>query len=192
MQLSSTLKICLVGDMSVGKTCVVNRLVKDKFTEEEKATIAASFVTTTLTNNVTNKKVDVSIWAGQEKYRSMVNMYYRGSSGGVIVFDLTSKNSFLHVRSWYKDLKEAVPDVAVALIGNKSDASNFRVIQYDEAKALAEELKIDIFYEVSAKTGDNIKVVFEDLLKNMKPREKNEANYLEHHQLEDKQDQGCC
>ncbi|BFU22495.1 Rab family GTPase [Entamoeba histolytica HM-1:IMSS-B] len=192
--LNGSMKICVIGDMSVGKTCISNRLIKDQFIDEEKATIAASFVTTKLESE--GKEVDVSIWdtAGQEKYRSMVSMYYRGSSGAVIVYDITSKTSFEHIRGWYKDLKDAVPDVAVAVVGNKSDINDQRVINEDEIKRLNEELKIEVYAEVSAKTGENVKKVFLDLLKFMKPKERSEVTCIEHHQIQEKDEEStsCC
>ena len=86
----------------------------------------------------------------------MVSMYYRGSSGSIIVYDITSKLSFNNVRKWYKDFKEAVPEAAVALIGNKIDLNDKRVIFQQEIEELTKELKFDFVGEVSAKTGESL------------------------------------
>ncbi|KAL7719931.1 Rab family GTPase [Entamoeba marina] len=181
--LRDSMKICLIGDLSVGKTCIVSRLVKNHFNDEEKATVAASFMTTSLTYD--DKTYDISIWdtAGQEKYRSMVGMYYRGSSGAIIVYDITSDASFKHVETWCKDLRDAVPDVAIALVGNKMDQTELRKVDTTDGAALADDLKINVFMECSALSGENVKLVFGELLKRMKPKERCEKNFVEHHQI---------
>ena len=154
--MSSKMKICMLGDASVGKTCIVSRFVKDIFDNEESATIAANFVETSITT--TNKTIDVAIWdtAGQEKYRSMVGMYYRQSNGAVIVYDITNLKSFEHIEDWYKDLKASCPEVAIALIGNKSDDKEHRCVTAEEGSELAKKLKIPVFFEVSALNGESL------------------------------------
>ena len=124
----------------------------------------------------------------------MVTMYYRGSSGAVIVYDITNQLSFDHVKNWVSDLRQAVPDVAIALIGNKYDIESDRVIKRDDMIALAKELRINVYAEVSAKTGENVHEVFWTLARAMKPVERNETNVIEHHQLDEQQqdNSSCC
>ena len=122
----------------------------------------------------------------------MVTMYYRGSSGAVIVYDITSKKSFENVRTWLKDLRQNVPDVAVAVIGNKLDLEKHRAVQKSELMELAKELKINVYEEVSAKTGDSIKSTFIKLSQVMKPVERNESAHIEHKQLEEQNETSSC
>ena len=122
----------------------------------------------------------------------MVQMYYRGSSGAVIVYDITNDQSFEHVSNWIKDLKQSVPDVAIALIGNKCDMEDQRMIERKKMISLAKEFHINVYGEVSAKTGENIHDVFWNLARAMKPVERNEVNVIEHHQLDEQQDNSSC
>jgi len=102
-------------------------------------------------------RIQLQLWdtAGQEFFRSVTRGYYRGSAGSLIVFDLTSRDSFNSVGNWLKDLKEvARSDVVTVLIGNKSDLET-RVVTTEEALDFAEKNGMQ-YYETSAKSGDNI------------------------------------
>ena len=145
------IKLCIIGDSGVGKTCISSRLVDGAFKPDEKSTIGASFVSTTIENT------KIVIWdtAGQEKYRSMVGMYYRGASGAIIVYDITNKQSFVDVTTWHTDLmKTATDDIALCVVGNKSDLTDFRQVPTEEGQELAEKLGA-LFYEGSALNGQS-------------------------------------
>ncbi|KAL7714603.1 Rab family GTPase [Entamoeba marina] len=161
-------KICLIGDTSVGKTCIVNRLTKGIFNTSEKSTIGSNFVTTSILVN--NKPFPLAIWdtAGQEKYRSMVSMYYRGSHGAVLVFDVTQENSFQSMQTWYDELRNTEKDIPVMILANKCDLEQDRVVNKEESQQLAKDLSCS-YYEVSALTGQNIQDAFIELAKHMDP-----------------------
>ena len=145
--------------MSV-KTCISGRLVDGTFKPDEKSTIGASFVTTYLPIDGRNIKIVIWDTAGQEKYRSMVGMYYRGATVALICYDITSRSSFMSVEGWHKDLMKVAPqDISVAVVGNKCDLDDERDVSVDEGKELAEKLGA-IHYEVSAKTGINVTELF--------------------------------
>ncbi|EMS16832.1 small GTPase EhRabF4, putative [Entamoeba histolytica HM-3:IMSS] len=152
-------KICLVGDQSVGKTSLVNRYAKGGFSTNEKATIGANFIATSYIKQ--GQEIKLALWdtAGQEKYRSMVSMYYRGSRGAVIVYDVTNRTTFEDIRGWYDEIFKAEPDVVCMLVGNKADNNQERLVSSEEGEELAKELGI-LFSEASAKTGDNVKETF--------------------------------
>ena len=157
---TDAVKIVVIGDQSVGKTCISGRLVDGTFKSDEKSTIGASFVTTYLPIDGRNIKIVIWDTAGQEKYRSMVGMYYRGASVALICYDITSRSSFLSVEGWHKDLMKVAPqDISLALVGNKTDLENEREVPTNEAKELADKIGA-IHYEVSAKSGQNVTELF--------------------------------
>ena len=157
-------KLCIIGDSGVGKTCISSRLVDGTFKPDEKSTIGASFVTT----NIENSKIVIWDTAGQEKYRSMVGMYYRGASGAIIVYDITSKATFSDLDAWHADLmKTATDDIVLCIVGNKCDLESSRQVSYEEGKEFAEK-KRAMFFEVSAMNGKNVTELFTEMTRKIK------------------------
>ncbi|XP_065176192.1 ras-related protein Rab-22A-like isoform X2 [Sycon ciliatum] len=87
-------KLCLLGDTGVGKTCLVLRFVTNTFNENSECTVGASFMTKSMV--VDNKTIKFHIWdtAGQERYRGLAPMYYRGAAAAILVYDITNKVPF--------------------------------------------------------------------------------------------------
>ncbi len=95
------------------------------------------------------------IWdtAGQESFRSITRSYYRGAAGALLVFDITRRETFLHLSAWLEDAREhANPNMTVMLIGNKSDLSAKRAVSTEEGLQFALQHGL-IFLETSAKTA---------------------------------------
>ena len=125
---------------------------------------------------------ELKIWdtCGDEKYRSITRQYYKDADGIILVYDITKKSSFDSLESWLEEIKNNSPEYAeVILVGNKSDLTDKRVVQIEEAEEYAQHKKLS-FIEVSAKTGRNITLLFEKLtnklIQNFKEREKNNKN----------------
>ena len=153
-------KIVLLGDAAVGKSCLVAQFVRGEFHEFQEPTIGAAFLTQTLTLE-DGDVIKFEIWdtAGQERYRSLAPMYYRGAAAAVVVFDVTSAESFLGAKSWVRELhRRGHANVVNALSGNKSDEDG-RVVSREEAQAFADENAL-IFFETSAKTALNVRELF--------------------------------
>eukprot|EP01029_Cantina_marsupialis_P028500 TRINITY_DN776263_c0_g1_i1.p1 TRINITY_DN776263_c0_g1~~TRINITY_DN776263_c0_g1_i1.p1 ORF type:complete len:195 (-),score=43.99 TRINITY_DN776263_c0_g1_i1:264-848(-) len=153
-------KIVLLGEESVGKSCLVVRFVRNEFFEFQEPTIGAAFSTQTVT--LDNRVVKFEFWdtAGQERYRSLAPMYYRGAAAAVVVYDITKKKSFSCAKLWVKELREkGEASCVVALVGNKSDLSSERDVDPDEANEYALENDL-IHIETSAKTDHNVKNLF--------------------------------
>jgi small GTP-binding protein len=151
-----SLKIVVVGDSGVGKTCILLRFVRDQWEGDTQPTLGVEFLAKVISTE--NHKIQLQLWdtAGQELFRSVTRGYYRGSAGALIVFDLTSRDSFRGVDRWLADLKEvARSDVVTVLVGNKSDLVDKRVVSTAEAQAYADAQNMK-YFETSAKTGDNI------------------------------------
>lgn len=164
-----TRKVVLVGDTAVGKSSVVLRYTKNQFHEAHQLTIGAAFVTKDLT--VTNKKlgkqsgVRLHIWdtAGEEAYHSMTKFFYREAQIGIVVYDITQRDSFAHAESWIADFREQCPDASVVLVGNKCDIESHRMVPTDQGQMKAQDLGCSYFVEVSAKTNKNVQSVFQKI-----------------------------
>ena len=159
------IKVVVVGEADVGKTCIVQRAYHGKFPEEAKPTIGAGNVV--LEINADNQTVILNIWdtAGQEKYRSLTQMYFSGASVGILVFDLTSRKSFDVLPEFVTLLKEKAGEkVQMVLVGNKADISE-RVIDEDIAENYAHQIGASFYIETSAKTGFRIDELFQRIAK---------------------------
>ncbi|KAK8809051.1 hypothetical protein JH06_0263 [Blastocystis sp. subtype 4] len=156
-------KLVLLGDTAVGKSCLVVRFVKDEFFPFQEPTIGAAFLTQTV--NVDNVTIKFEIWdtAGQERYRSLAPMYYRGAGAAIVVYDITSRESFNGAKSWVKELqRRGDPNVVIALAGNKCDLEDNRQISREEAEEYALENNL-LFMETSAKMALNVREIFESI-----------------------------
>lgn len=153
-------KLVLIGDSGVGKSCLLLRFADDAFTESYISTIGVDFRFRTV--KIDKKTVKLQIWdtAGQERFRTITSAYYRGADGIIMVYDVTSKDSFDHVNDWMKEVNRYASDgTCKLLVGNKSDRTADRVVTEDQAKEFADELGI-VFLETSAKSAKNVEEAF--------------------------------
>ena len=99
-------KIVTLGDTTVGKTSIILRFTKEKYTQNRLATIGVDFKFKTVL--LKDKKIKIQIWdtAGQERYRSMTTAYYRGANAIIIVYDITNHESFNNLNNWVNDVKK--------------------------------------------------------------------------------------
>ncbi|KAH0795334.1 small GTP-binding protein [Histomonas meleagridis] len=167
MQASSLLhgRVVFIGDASVGKTSILNNLFDIRFDEYEPSTVGANYQL--FTNDIKNTHVEIQIWdtAGQERYRTLGPIYYRNSIGALVVFDLTSRNSFTNLPSWIQEFTQiADQDAVIYIAGNKSDLKDERMISTNEAQAWAESNGYR-YFETSARTGEGIHEMFDALSK---------------------------
>ncbi len=153
-------KVVLLGDTSVGKSCLANRFVNDSFFEFQEPTIGAAFMTRNL--EVGNYNIRYEIWdtAGQERYRSLAPMYYRGAMAAVVVYDITQEDSFKGAKTWIHEIKKkGRNDCIIVLVGNKSDLEDKRKVQKEGVYEYVHNEKI-LYFEASAKSGDNVEHIF--------------------------------
>ena len=160
-------KIVLIGQASVGKTCIIIRFSKNAFNSDQESTIGAAFVSRSV--ETANGTVSLQIWdtAGQERYRSLVPKYSQGASAIIIVFDITDEESFESAKDWLSDARTNHPGGKVIwyLVGNKCDLKPS--FDLEKAKLFAQEQGLE-YTETSAKTGQNIENLFSDMA-NMLP-----------------------
>ena len=159
-------KLLLLGDSSVGKSCLLLRYCDEKFQDLHLATIGLDFrLKKIFLEN--NKKVKFQIWdtAGQDRFLAITKNYYRGANGILLVFDITNISSFSHIKNWIEQIKEEASEkIIIYLVGNKIDCSNNRVVSTEEGKKLADEFGLK-YYETSAKNNENVETAFLDLIK---------------------------
>ena len=160
-------KYIIAGDSGVGKTCMIYYYLYNKVKQNSTQTIGVDYSSKTLIIN--NQKIKLQIWdtAGQDKFRSVSKSYYRGAIGIIIVYDITSKESFLHIKSWINEVKlSAREEASFIIIGNKNDLKDQREVSYEEAKKFSDDNNF-IFLETSSITGENISEVFLKLSENI-------------------------
>ena len=154
-------KIIIIGNCSVGKTCITNQGVKSEFSEGYQSTIGVEYFTMFI--KLDNKTIKLQIWdtCGMEVYRSLIKSFYINSSLAVIVYAINDSDSFNDIHFWVKELKTmSSPDIKIILVGNKKDLENERKVSYEEGQSVAKEYGFQQFFETSAKTGENIKEMF--------------------------------
>lgn len=160
----SIMKILLIGDSGVGKSCLLVRFVEDKFSPSFITTIGIDFKIKTV--DINGKKVKLQLWdtAGQERFRTITTAYYRGAMGIILVYDVTDERTFTNVNQWFKTVSDhANDDAQLLLVGNKSDMDT-RVVSYEQGESLAKELGLP-FVEASAKDDTNVNDIFFTLAK---------------------------
>ncbi|GJN11673.1 hypothetical protein PR202_ga29880 [Eleusine coracana subsp. coracana] len=149
-------KCITIGDVGVGKPCLLLQFTDKKFQPEHYLTIGVEFGTRII--NIDNKPTKLQIWdtAGQESFRSITIMYYRGAAAAILVYDITRRETFDHVTRWLKDAEKLAPaNVTIMLTGNKCDLSDRRAVSYEEGERFAKEHGL-IFLESSAKSAQNV------------------------------------
>uniref|UniRef100_A0A8C0ZBT9 small monomeric GTPase n=1 Tax=Cyanistes caeruleus TaxID=156563 RepID=A0A8C0ZBT9_CYACU len=170
-------KLLIIGNSSVGKTSFLFRYADDTFTPAFVSTVGIDFKVKTVYRN--DKRVKLQIWkdalhlgnsmqkesllqtnedtAGQERYRTITTAYYRGAMGFVLMYDITSEDSFNAVQDWATQIKTYSWDNAqVILVGNKCDMEDDRIVPVEKGKHLADQLGFD-YFEASAKENINVR-----------------------------------
>ncbi|KAK9095859.1 hypothetical protein Sjap_021356 [Stephania japonica] len=153
-------KLLLIGDSSVGKSCLLLRFADDSYVDSYISTIGVDFKIRTVEKD--GKTIKLQIWdtAGQERFRTITSSYYRGAHGIIIVYDVTEMESFNNVKQWLSEVDRYASDnVCKLLVGNKCDLVDQKVVDTEVAKAFADELGIP-FLETSAKESINVEQAF--------------------------------
>ena len=156
-------KIVLVVDAGTGKTCIISRFINDRFDKSQMTTACPSFCTKTVSYPEYNKTINLDIWdtAGQEIYRSISKLFYKGACVGILVYDVTSKKSFQSIKEyWYNELKDNTEsNIIFNIVGNKIDLFESEEVDEEEAKNYAQSINAG-FYLTSAKKNIEITDLF--------------------------------
>ena len=159
-------KVVLLGDASVGKTSIINRYVKKQFSNDNKCTISTCIENKSFTYDLYTI-INLNIWdtSGEERYKSLTQLYFRDTHGIVLNYDINNRKTFESLNEWLKIIKENVNKyVSIIIVGNKSDLE--RNVSKEELNNYCQNNDF-ISEEVSAKNGINIDLLFQKLSKKM-------------------------
>ena len=169
------IKIVLIGEPFVGKTCIINRYVDHNYKENPGSTIGSNYTSKKLTIEDLKKEVVLDIWdtAGQEVYRSFVKLFYKESKIAILVYDISDRKSFDELKKyWFNEIKEFRKDIILGIAGNKSDLIDKEEVNEDEARKFAKEINA-IFRLTSALSNIGIDELFLELTKKYIEEKKN-------------------
>ncbi|EMP24838.1 Ras-related protein Rab-4B [Chelonia mydas] len=153
-------KFLVIGSAGTGKSCLLHQFIENKFKQDSNHTIGVEFGSKVV--NVGGKTVKLQIWdtAGQERFRSVTRSYYRGAAGALLVYDITSRETYNALTNWLTDARTlASPSIVIILCGNKKDLEADREVTFLEASRFAQENEL-MFLETSALTGENVEEAF--------------------------------
>ena len=165
---SKQIKVILVGESGVGKTCIIHRYIKDRYTDDSLITISNSLYEKTIQlNDKDNSKVTFDLWdtCGQEKYRDLSKLFFKNSQVVIFVYDYTNKQSFNEIKTyWYKIVKENIEEnnIVLALVANKCDLFDKEEVSEEEGLNFAKEINAS-FKLISAYSGLGIEELFKNI-----------------------------
>jgi len=194
------LKVVMVGDSGVGKSCLLKRFASREFTGDYISTIGVDFEIKTL--EMDGKTIKLQIWdtAGQERFQNITTSYYRGAHCIILVYDITQLDTFEHVHKWYRQIREhSNSNVQILLVGNKSDLASSRQVPFENAEQMAQNLGMTVF-ETSAKDATNVDQAFHHIAKQAidnnriqkTTRQKPDEINLDGKNISSEQKKGCC
>ncbi|MBY8997917.1 MAG: GTP-binding protein [Candidatus Thorarchaeota archaeon] len=162
-------KIVMLGDGAVGKTAMTTRFTQNHFDSDYKRTIGSDFAIKRLHIEDIDTQVTLQVWdlAGQPRFESVRQGFYRGSRGGLLLYDVTRRRTFLNVDTWkeeaFSNLQNEIP---LVLVANKVDLKESRVVTTEEGEKYAKKNGF-IYVESSALTGENVEEAYSTLCKRM-------------------------
>jgi small GTP-binding protein len=159
------LKLVIIGDSGVGKSCLLRRFAENTYTDSMRSTVGVDFLNRRV--DLDGRGVEFQLWdtAGQERFRASMVSYYRGAQGILLVYDVTDKKSFEHLDRWLVDIeKHAGKSCKRVLVGNKCDRVSERVVDFGDAQAWGVANEIEVF-ETSAKEGVMVDETFLTLVR---------------------------
>ncbi|CAH0555967.1 unnamed protein product [Brassicogethes aeneus] len=165
-------KVMLLGDSGVGKTCILMRFRDGLFLRGNFiSTVGVDFRNKVVSVDQTRVKLQIWDTAGQERFRSVTHAYYRDAHALLLLYDVTNKTSFDNIRAWLGEIREyAQDDVVIMLLGNKADCGSNRAVRREEGERLAREYNVT-FMETSAKSGQNVELAFLAIARELKYRQ---------------------
>jgi small GTP-binding protein len=188
----STHKVVMLGNSGVGKTSIVIRFREKIFKRMTTPTVGAGTVQETVRTQ--KGPVRLNIWdtAGEERYKSFAGLYSQAASAGIVCFDVTDSSSFDEVGGWIRLFEEnAEKDAVIVIVGNKNDLIEERQVTEGTAKTWAEAHSL-VYFDVSAKTGENVDLLFAEVAGRVGPKLTTDCLALPVPAERQKESGGCC
>ena len=166
------IKFLTLGDSGVGKTSFLHQYTSEQFESKFISTVGIDFREKRIVHRSPGvssraKRINLQLWdtAGQERFRSLTTAFFRNAMGFIVMFDLTSEQSFLNVRPWLDQLRlnSYCENPDIVLCGNKADLETRRVVSFRRANEEAHKFSIP-YFETSAATGQNVAQSIETLV----------------------------
>ncbi|MFX1483341.1 MAG: GTP-binding protein [Promethearchaeota archaeon] len=168
-------KIVMLGDGAVGKTAMTTRFTQNFFDADYKRTIGSDFAIKRMVIPDIDTKVTLQIWdlAGQPRFESVRQGFYRGARGGLLLYDVTRRRTYLNVENWKEEaFRNLGKEIPLILVANKVDLEDSRAIPTEEGEEYAKKNGL-IYTESSALTGENVENAYESLCRIMIEESKN-------------------
>jgi len=162
-------KVVMLGDGAVGKTALTTRFTEGRFEADYKSTIGSDFAIKKLEFDDLDVNVTIQVWdlGGQPRFEVVRQGFYRGARGGLLVYDVTRRRTFLNIDNWkeecFKNLGYVIPLVVVA---NKVDLADSRAVPTSDGSEYARKNK-SLYVESSALTGENVEDAYASLCRTM-------------------------
>lgn len=156
-------RLILIGDSTVGKSSLLRQFKEGTYFQDVSLTVGVDFHAKIV--HLKGQPVKLQLWdtAGQDRFRAIVKAYYRNAVGGLLVFDITNRESFAHLNEWLEDAKKNADrsrEPVFLLVGNKSDQDKHREVLKEEGLRYAREHNME-YIETSARTGTRVEEAFQ-------------------------------
>lgn len=163
------MKLVVIGEAGVGKTSLIRRLSEDKFDTSYLMTIGMDPIPVKFPVKMkdgSEKSFEVVFWdiAGQDQFKVIRDLFYRGAEAAVAVFDLTRKDTLSRLNMWIKEFYNIVGNKPLLVLGNKVDMEDYISISDPEINGFLVNNHVKKYYPVSAKTGDKVRDALIDLV----------------------------
>ncbi|MHA2142272.1 MAG: GTP-binding protein [Candidatus Thorarchaeota archaeon] len=162
-------KVAMLGDGAVGKTALTIRFTEGGFEADYKRTIGADFAIKDLHLKDVNANVKLQVWdlAGQPRFESVRQGFYRGARGGLLVYDVTRRRTFLNIDNWKKEcFSNLASPIPLVVVANKVDLADSRAVSREDGEKYAKKNEF-LYVESSALTGENVEEAYASLCRNM-------------------------
>ncbi|MHA2008268.1 MAG: Rab family GTPase [Promethearchaeota archaeon] len=159
------LKTVIFGDVGCGKTTLRKRFMTKEFEPICNKTIGVDFQTKDCKFDGMEVKLMIWDFAGERRFRYMFPEYLKGAMGGIMMYDITNYSSFSDIRNWISLIQETNQGFPIILLGSKLDLDVLREIPRKEGIAVAKSMGFSGFIECSSKTGENVELLFEVLIR---------------------------
>ena len=152
------------GNTMVGKSSIIKRFSDNVFDANFKSTVGGSYIKKSI--KINKETISLEVWdtAGSERFNSIIPSFFRNANVVAIIYDITDIESFNNLNFWIKFVADNAPqNVPIFIVGNKADLNEKRTVSFEEGHKFSVDNKADGFFETSAKTGEQIIGLFNNL-----------------------------